>query len=106
MRWAAWTDSDGLGLMTVADTRLHVSAWPYRMRDIERETVRHPHEIPSGEVITVNIDHLQMGVGGRNSWGARTDPEYLLPADRAYGYRFRLQPADPSRGDPGDAARQ
>jgi len=106
VRWAAWTNPQGLGLMAVAEERLMVSAWPYRMRDIDRETVRHPHEIPQRDVITVNIDHLQMGVGGRNSWGAKTDAPYLLPADQPYGYRFRLRPYDHSRGDLGDVARQ
>jgi beta-galactosidase len=76
------------------------------MRDIDRASVRHPHEIPSRELITVNIDHLQMGVGGRNSWGARTDDDYLLPADRDYRYRFVLRPCAPARGDLGDLARQ
>ena len=32
-----------------------------------------------------------MGVGGDNSWGAQTHPEYTLPA-RSYSYRFRLRP--------------
>ena len=29
--------------------------------------------------------------GGNNSWGARTHPEYRLPAS-SYSYRFRLRP--------------
>jgi beta-galactosidase len=32
-----------------------------------------------------------MGVGGDNSWGARTHPEYTLP-DQPYRYQFRLIP--------------
>ena len=41
--------------------------------------------------VTLNLDHKQMGVGGDNSWGAQTHPEYTLPA-RSYSYRFRLRP--------------
>jgi beta-galactosidase len=105
VRWAAWTRPDGVGLLAVGEPLLSVSAWPYRMGDIERETVRHPHEIPAGEVITVNLDLIQMGVGGRNSWGAWTDDEYLLPADRSYRYSYRIRPYARGMGDPGDVAR-
>ena len=105
VRWAAWTASNGTGLLVVADPLLSVSAWPYRMVDIDRETVRHPHEIPAGDTMTVNIDLIQMGVGGRNSWGARTDPEYLLPADKPYEYRFRIRPYSNKMGSLNDVAR-
>jgi beta-galactosidase len=32
-----------------------------------------------------------MGVGGDNSWGAKTHAEYMLPS-MPYSYRFRLTP--------------
>ena len=38
-----------------------------------------------------NIDLNQMGVGGDDSWGARTHPEYTLPA-RPDAYHFRITP--------------
>jgi hypothetical protein len=75
------------------------------MQDIDRETVRHPHEIPENEVITVNLDLIQMGVGGRNSWGAWTDAEYLLPADKPYRYRFRIVPYAKDTGSLDELAR-
>jgi len=34
-----------------------------------------------------------MGVGGDDSWGARTHPEYTLPAQN-YVFRFRICPLD------------
>jgi beta-galactosidase len=67
--------------------------------------VRHPHEIPASDVMTVNLDLIQMGVGGRNSWGAWTDDPYLLPADRTYKYQYRLRPYTTEMGDLGSAAR-
>ncbi len=105
VRWAAWVDSDGVGFLAMADPLLNVSAWPYRMEDITRETVRHPHEIPTSDVMTVNLDLIQMGVGGRNSWGAWTDDPYLLPADRTYQYQYRLRPYTTKMGDLGAVAR-
>jgi beta-galactosidase len=35
-----------------------------------------------------------MGVGGDDSWGARTHPEYTLPA-QDYEFRFRILPLQP-----------
>jgi len=32
------------------------------------------------------------GVGGDNSWGARTHPQYTLPGDQPYEYSFTLSP--------------
>jgi beta-galactosidase len=38
-----------------------------------------------------NIDYKQMGVGGDNSWGARTHAAYMLPY-MDYQYTFTLRP--------------
>jgi beta-galactosidase len=70
-----------------------VSAWPFPQAVLEAAT--HTHELPERTgVVTLNLDYRQMGVGGDNSWGARTHPEYMLP-DQAYRYQFRLSPVSP-----------
>ena len=102
VRWMALTDRNGVGLLTVGMPNINVSAWPFTMQDLE--DARHVHELPRRDIITVNLDHRQMGVGGDNSWGARTHPEYTLPAEK-YRYRFRLTPYAPSLGDMGRVAR-
>ncbi|MGD0342719.1 MAG: hypothetical protein ABSA76_13535, partial [Bacteroidales bacterium] len=43
------------------------------------------------ELVNLNIDLGQMGVGGDNSWGAPIHPEYRLQA-RKYEYSFRIRP--------------
>jgi beta-galactosidase len=55
------------------------------------ERAKHTFEPPRDNTITVNVDYQQMGVGGDNSWGRRTHPEYMLPP-KPYSYRFRLAP--------------
>jgi beta-galactosidase len=75
---------------------IDISAWPFTMQQLEQ--AKHIHEPPNGETITVNLDYKQMGVGGDDSWGARTHPEYTLPP-RPYHYRFRLMPYDKQRGN-------
>lgn len=99
-RWAALRDGDGRGLLVRGDGLLGFSAWPYSAEDLE--TARHIHELPERDFITLNIDHLQMGVGGDDSWTerARPHPEFRIPAGR-YRYAFWLvpitadRPADP-----------
>ena len=103
VRWMALTNKDDTGLLVVGMPVLSVSAWPYTMWDLEN--ARHVHELPHRDTITVNIDYKQMGVGGDNSWGARTHPEYTLPAG-PYSYSFRLRPYTAAMGDIGSLARR
>ena len=91
-RWMSLTDRDGVGLIAVGMPTIDVSAWPYTMQDLTK--ARHIHELPQRNTITVNLDYKQMGVGGDDSWGARTHPEYTLPG-KTYGYSFRLTPYEP-----------
>jgi beta-galactosidase len=103
VRWMALTSEDSLGLLAVGMPLLDVSAWPFTMQDLEK--ARHIHELRRRNIITVNLDYKQMGVGGDDSWGARTHPEYTLPA-RPYSYRFRLRPYVPTMGEIETVARQ
>ena len=96
VRWMALTDSEGVGLVAVGMPTIDISAWPFTMQDLEE--AKHIHELPQRNTITVNLDYKQMGVGGDDSWGARTHPEYTLPA-KSYHYRLRLMPYAPTLGD-------
>ncbi|MHC5093620.1 MAG: beta-galactosidase small subunit family protein, partial [Planctomycetota bacterium] len=89
VRWAKFTDDKGDGFSVEGIGPLSVSAWPCSMNDIIR--AKHPYEIPERDFNTINIDYKQMGVGGDNSWGHRTHPEYTLPA-KEYSYSFVIQP--------------
>jgi beta-galactosidase len=103
VRWMALTNKDGLGILAVGMPLIDTSAWPFSMEDLEK--ARHIHELPRRDFITVNLDYKQMGVGGDDSWGARTHPEYTLPA-KPYSYRFRLRPYAPEMGEIRSVARR
>jgi beta-galactosidase len=103
VRWLMLADKDGTGLLAVGMPLLSVSAWPYSMDELEQ--AKHIHEPTRRDFITVNLDYRQMGVGGDDSWGARTHPEYLLPA-KPYTYRFRLKPYSKDMGDANTLTRQ
>jgi beta-galactosidase len=83
--------------MISSEDALNFSAWPYTMDDLQ--TAKHINELPERNLITVNIDHLQMGVGGDDSWShkAQPHPEFRIPAQN-YRYSFRIGPAGSPRG--------
>jgi beta-galactosidase len=103
VRWLMLADKDGAGLLAVGMPLLSISAWPYSMGELEK--AKHIHEPARADFITVNLDYRQMGVGGDDSWGARTHEEYMLRA-KTYSYRFRLKPYSPDMGQPNALARQ
>ncbi len=90
VRWFTLTTKEGFGLEVAGQTPLNFSTWPYTLEDLEQAS--HDYELPRRETITVNIDHQLHGVGGDNSWGARTHPQYTLPGDQPYQYSFTLSP--------------
>jgi beta-galactosidase len=96
-RWAALTGEDGVGLLVAGDPRFDFSAWPYSMEALEAAT--HINELKTGESITLNIDDRQMGVGGDNSWGARTHPQYTLPIE-SRRFSFTVRPIPPGTASP------
>ena len=49
----------------------------------------HPHELPQKQRIYINIDYMQRGVGGTNTWGAKPLSDYIIPyLDYQYSYSF------------------
>ncbi|MER2260287.1 MAG: hypothetical protein ABS945_16860 [Priestia megaterium] len=40
----------------------------------------------------MRVNYKQMGVGGDDSWGAKTHPDYTLYANRSYTNTFTLKP--------------
>lgn len=92
IRWSTFTSSRGKGLRIRATDGqlLEMSAYPFLQSDLQGPT--HPTAIPLRELVTVQISHAQMGVGGENSWGAWPLRQYQLPANRDYRYTFELVP--------------
>lgn len=43
----------------------------------EKKIQRHTFDVPHRNIVNVNIDYKQMGVGGDDSWGARPHEEYM-----------------------------
>lgn len=108
VRWVALTNADGIGLIAAGLPLLGTATNPYRSEEIEGPRGKgqlRSIDLPAQTVVSWNLDLGQMGVGGDTSWGARTHPEYTLPA-RPYRYSFRLQPFSAREVSPATLARQ
>ena len=91
IRHGSLTTTDGVGLSFHAlGEPLEMSAYPFAMSDLEGP--RHPCDIPERDFITVHVDHLQMGVGGVNSWGAWPLDKHQPKPDKDYHWQFSIQP--------------
>ena len=81
--------------MVVGDSLLNVRAMNLEVADIDHtprpSPNRHTTDVKKKALITFNIDHLQMGVGGDTSWGRRVHAEYAIPSKK-YSYGFELIP--------------
>lgn len=95
VRWLSLCDKEGRGLLVRGAQPLSVSAWNFPMEDIEYRPFnverRHGGSIVKKDLVWLNIDHRQMGVGGDNTWGAQVHPEYTITPE-AMSYTFTLQP--------------
>lgn len=94
VRWVTLTDKDGHGIMVYGDAPLSVSAWNFPMEDIEYvpAMVRNVHggSIVKKDMVWLNIDHRQMGVGGDNTWGAQVHTPYTItPREWRYGFTIK-----------------
>ncbi|MFC5403986.1 glycoside hydrolase family 2 TIM barrel-domain containing protein [Cohnella soli] len=89
VRYATVTNVQGIGVRIEGQSVLEWSALPYTPS--EMEATSHHHLLPASDKTVVRVNHKQMGVGGDDSWGARTHPEYTLYANKSYGYAFSLQ---------------
>ena len=68
---------------------LCIRAWDYGEEDLEKAT--HPHEIQRGRFVNLNIDLNVHGVGGVDTWGQRTLPQYTIDGNNPYHYSFILK---------------
>lgn len=90
VRWMRLTDNRGLGFLIRGAQNLSMNAHHYAIEDFD-DQVTHPHLIPWKDITEVDIDLLQMGVGGDNSWGLPVHEEYKLLED-TYNYQYWIIP--------------
>lgn len=125
-RWVAFSDKK-TGLMVVADETIGFNSLrnsvedfdseettnrPYQWNNFSSEEIAarndadaknklrrqtHINDITPRNFVEVCIDMKQQGVAGYNSWGARPEPEYSIPANQNYKWGFTLVPINDTK---------
>lgn len=109
-RWLALTNGNNSGLIFEAADLISFSVHHNRLEDFvppvkiaitseDSEALRendqrvnmHVSDVKPRDLVSINIDYAQMGVGGDDSWGKRTLQQYSLN-EREYNYGFTLKP--------------
>lgn len=121
-RWLSLTQGNGKGLTVRADSLIGFNALRNSVEDFDSEEalphprqwsnftpeevtnhdeaaakdvlrrMHHINDITPRDYVEVCVDLMQQGVAGYNSWGARPEPGYNLPANREYSWGFTLIP--------------
>lgn len=116
VRWLSLSNGDDLGLLVSTDTLFSFGVHHNRLQDFvppvkiaitsedgpgarndEDRVNIHVNDIVPRDLVSLDIDYGQMGVGGDDSWGKRTLQQYSLN-EKQYVYRFTLQPYSPGNG--------
>ena len=102
-RWLTLTNDNGSGVLISGDPLICFAALNNIHDDFEspgklskyrkdaKSANTHMIDVKPRELVNLNVDLGQMGVGGDNSWGALIHPQYRLLAKK-YEYSFRLRP--------------
>lgn len=89
IKWLTLSSYDRRELTITGAQDLSMSVWPWTAKNIEE--AMHPYELVEQGSFTVNIDLIQAGVGGNDSWSPNAAPieKYQIPAGN-YEYSFTL----------------
>ena len=82
VRWVSFTNPEGKGIKITAPTSFGFSAHHQLNEDFDAgasKQQRHTTDIKERDLVNINIDHKQMGVGGDNSWGRMPHNKYQIP---------------------------
>jgi beta-galactosidase len=119
VRWLALHDGKNSGLLFRADELISFGVHHNRQQDFipekktaitredgpepeytEKRNNPHINDIVPRDLVSLDIDLGQMGVGGDTSWGLRTLQEYSLN-QKGYRYGFTIRPFNPLEEPPG-----
>ena len=120
-RWVALSPQKGKGLLIEADETIGFNALrnsvedfdcqesdaDYQWRNMSPQEIAnkdsekaknvlrkqtHEIDVTPRDFVEVCVDMKQYGVAGYNSWGARPEPQYSIPANQEYNWGFTLIP--------------
>jgi len=89
VRWFSFSEENGRGIKVTGLQPLCFHAWPYTEDDLKK--AKHPFDLPKRDLINLNIDQNIHGVGGNDTWGAKTMEKYTITGNMPYQYGFILE---------------
>ncbi len=92
VRWAEVTNAKGLGMLIIADSLVNFTIHDYSDADLQAAK-KQGATLQRGKGIFVNIDLIQMGLGGDDSWSPRVHDQYRIK-QRSFDYGYRLHIID------------
>jgi len=92
VRYAHITNALGKGIRIegVPGQPLSFSALPYASHELE--FAQHHFELPEIHKTVLSINLREMGVGGDDSWGARPEAMFDIPANQSHLLNFKIKP--------------
>jgi beta-galactosidase len=88
-RWFSFSTENNHKIKITGLQPLCFRAWPYSEEDLEN--IRYDYQLPDRDFINLNIDLNIHGVGGNDTWGAKTMENYTNPGNKPYQYGFILE---------------
>lgn len=90
--WCALSNEKGRVIRVAGDQTFDMTATPYSSEALTRGD---QHQLKSVELadsnkVSLSLDHLQMGLGGIDSWGARPLDQYII-GPGSYRFKFDLE---------------
>ncbi len=92
VKWVSVNDGKSVGVYFEGSYNMGFSALPYTYDDLKgfEHKGKHGNLLTRQSFTDLNLDYLQCGVGGDDSWGAWPMQKYLIPAtDYTWSYRIR-----------------
>ena len=84
VRWVEFTNKAGIGFIVEGTNLIGFGVHHNYNDDFDdgkEKQQRHTTDIKRKEIVNINIDDKQMGVGGDNSWGSMAHEQYQIKAD-------------------------
>lgn len=89
VRWFSLSTQNNEAFKITGLQPLNFHAWPYTEEDLEN--TGHNYQLPKRDFINLNIDLNIHGVGGDDTWGAKTMEKYTNPGNKPYHFGFIME---------------
>lgn len=89
VRWFSFSTQKNKSITIEGLQPLCFRAWPYAEEDLEM--TQHDYQLQKRDYININIDLNIHGVGGDDTWGAKTMEKYTNSGSKSYYYGFTLE---------------